>query len=228
MFLIVVKLAGLALTVACWWLASRSEGNSVLNMALIWGAPLFTFPVALVGRKALDAGPPSKKRAEWATVAVHYGIGIALGVGIFPAVGLVRTSPGIAVPVPRPVGLALFLVTGFATFLTVLNLAIRGFGAPFAAKLSSRLATDWMYAWTRNPMGLCSLAWFVSLGLWRQSLWFLVWLAVSVAPGWLYFVKVYEERELEIRFGPGYLDYKARTPMMWPRRPRAIMTPRLP
>jgi len=219
MLLIVVKLAGLALTAACWWLASRSSG--VLNIALIWGAPLLTFPIALLGRKALDAGPASKTRAEWATIPVHYAIGIALGAGIFPAVGLVQRSPGIAVPVPQPVGLALCWVTGLATFLTVLDLAVRGFGAPFAAKLSSRLATDWMYAWTRNPMGLCTLAWFFSLGLWRQSLWFLVWLAASVAPGWLYFVKVYEERELEMRFGPGYLDYKARTPMMWPRRPRA-------
>jgi protein-S-isoprenylcysteine O-methyltransferase Ste14 len=69
-------------------------------------------------------------------------------------------------------------------------------------------------------MGLGALAWFFSLGLWRQSLWFLVWLAVSVAPGWIFFVKVYEERELEMRFGPGYLEYKARTPMFWPRRPR--------
>ena len=220
MLSIVAKLAGLALTVACWWLASRSAGNSVLNIALIWGAPLLTFPIALAGRKALDAGPVSKKRAEWTNVAVHYAMMIALGAGVFPAVGLVQRSPGIAVPVPQPVGLALFGVTGFATFLTVLNLAVRGFGAPFAAKLSSRLATDWMYAWTRNPMLLCSLAWFFSLGLWRQSLWFLVWLAVSVAPGWIFFIKAYEERELEMRFGPGYVEYKARTPLLWPRRAR--------
>ena len=29
------------------------------------------------------------------------------------------------------------------------------------------------------------------------------------------------ERELEIRFGKAYLEYKARTPLLWPRRPRA-------
>jgi protein-S-isoprenylcysteine O-methyltransferase Ste14 len=217
MLLITLKLAGLALTVACWWLASRSAG--ALSIVLIWGAPLLTFPISLLGRKALDAGPASKKRAERATIPVHYAIGIALGAGIFPAIGLVERLPGIAVPVPRPVGLALFVVTGFATFLTVLKLAVRGFGAPFAAKLSSRLATDCMYAWTRNPMGLCTLAWFFSLGLWRQSLWFLIWLAVSVAPGWIFFIRVYEERELEMRFGSGDLEYKARTPLLWPRRP---------
>ena len=96
MLLIVVKLAGLALTAACWWLASLSEGNSVVNMALIWGAPMFTFPVALLARKALDAGPASKKRAEWATIPVHYAIGIALGAGISPRwgwCGVLRGSP---------------------------------------------------------------------------------------------------------------------------------------
>jgi len=33
-------------------------------------------------------------------------------------------------------------------------------------------------------------------------------------------VKVFEERELEIRFGASYLEYKSRTPMLFPRRPR--------
>jgi len=35
------------------------------------------------------------------------------------------------------------------------------------------------------------------------------------------FLKAFEERELEIRFGASYLEYKARTPMLWPRRPKA-------
>jgi protein-S-isoprenylcysteine O-methyltransferase Ste14 len=40
---------------------------------------------------------------------------------------------------------------------------------------------------------------------------------VSVFPGWIFFVKRYEERELEIRFGEFYVDYRARTPFLWPR-----------
>ena len=116
--------------------------------------------------------------------------------------------------------MALVILTGFAAFLTVLNLTVRGLGAPFAVKLSSKLATGWMYAWTRNPMLLCSLAWLFSLGLWYRSLRVIVWLAVSVSPGWIFFVKVYEERELQIRFGPGYEEYRRRTPLLWPRKPR--------
>jgi len=115
----------------------------------------------------------------------------------------------------------LSVVTGVATLLTVLNLAPRGLGAPFAVKLSSRLATDWMYSWTRNPMLLCTLAWLFSLGLMYRSLWMIAWLAVSVSPGWIFFVAWYEERELQIRFGAAYDEYRARTPFLWPScRPR--------
>jgi protein-S-isoprenylcysteine O-methyltransferase Ste14 len=35
----------------------------------------------------------------------------------------------------------------------------------------------------------------------------------------LFFVKMYEERELELRFGAPYLEYKSRTPMLLPRKP---------
>jgi protein-S-isoprenylcysteine O-methyltransferase Ste14 len=86
-------------------------------------------------------------------------------------------------------------------------------------RLSGRLATDWMYAWTRNPMLLCTLAWFACLGIWHQSTWFLALLAVSVTPGWIFFVRVYEERELELRFGRSYLEYRQRVPFLWPRVP---------
>jgi len=144
---------------------------------------------------------------------------IVLGVGIFPGIRSVQQQPG-ALRIPQQLGHALVWLTGFATALTVLNLAIRGLGAPFAAKLSSRLATDWMYAWTRNPMLLSTLALLVSVGLRYRSIWFVVWVIVIVSAGWIFFVKVYEERELEIRFGSSYLAYKARTPFLLPGRPR--------
>jgi len=41
----------------------------------------------------------------------------------------------------------------------------------------------------------------LSFGLWIQSLFFVLWVLLLVAPAWLAFLKLYEERELEIRFG---------------------------
>jgi protein-S-isoprenylcysteine O-methyltransferase Ste14 len=100
----------------------------------------------------------------------------------------------------------------------VLNLALKGLGAP-GIVLSRKLAVEWMYAWTRNPMVLAALTLFLSVGIWFQSALFMLWVLVLFAPALLFFLKMFEERELEIRFGAAYLEYKSRTPMLLPRRP---------
>ena len=127
--------------------------------------------------------------------------------------------PGWVIPIPTEIGYMLVVISGVVTALTVINLALKGLGAPFAIALSRKLAVDWLYAWTRNPMVLASLALLLSLGIWYQSTLFVAWGLILVAPALLFFVKVYEERELEIRFGTSYLDYKAQTPFLFPRRP---------
>ncbi len=100
--------------------------------------------------------------------------------------------------------------------LTVLNLAISGLGAPFAISLSKRLANRWMYTFTRNPMVLCTSAVLVSAGFYFQSLVYIIWVVLLVAPALIYFRKVYEERELEFRFGSAYLAYKDKTSFLLP------------
>jgi protein-S-isoprenylcysteine O-methyltransferase Ste14 len=218
MALKIVKPTGLAVTVACWLWARGGRRSDTWNMAIVWCAPLFAYPIALPGRKALNARP-AIARAEWANVPVHYAMMMALGAGIFPSIRLVSKWPGVALPVPRELGLVLVILTGIATFMTMVNLAFRGLGAPFAAKLSSRLATDWMFGWTRNPMLLGTLALLLTMGLWYRPVWLLLWAAVSVSPGWVFFVRVYEQRELEIRFASAYREYRGRTPFLWPRKP---------
>jgi protein-S-isoprenylcysteine O-methyltransferase Ste14 len=218
---VVENVAGLVIVVACCWWAANVERSHAAENWLIWGAPLAVFPVSYAGRKALDARSTAA-HASRMNIAVHYSVGAALGMGIFPAFRTLLTEPVIQTPWLRQAAGALVVMTAAATALTVVNLAWRGLGAPFAMKLSSRLATDWMYGWTRNPMGLCSACWFASMGLARGSIWFIVWLAISVAPGWIFFAKVYEERELELRFGKSYVEYRQRTPMFWPRKPKEI------
>ena len=121
---------------------------------------------------------------------------------------------------PTEIGLLLVIITGAATLLAVINLALKGLGAPFAVALSRKLAVDWLYAWTRNPMVLATLAFGVALGIWYQSVSFVLWVLILFAPALIFYVKVYEERELEIRFGASYIDYKSRTPLLFPRKPK--------
>jgi protein-S-isoprenylcysteine O-methyltransferase Ste14 len=65
-------------------------------------------------------------------------------------------------------------------------------------------------------MVLGTLASLLSAGLYLQSLYFMLWVAIIFTPALLYYLKVYEERELELRFGASYLEYKAKTPFLWP------------
>ena len=81
------------------------------------------------------------------------------------------------------------------------------------------VAVEWFYAWTRNPMVLAGTAGLLGLGLYLRSGLFLLFVALIFVPIVIAFLTLFEERELEIRFGQEYLDYKARTPGFIPRRP---------
>lgn len=209
-----------ACTLVLWsWLLEQSL-PPFLNSVAIVGTLLVVFPTVWVGRKLLD-NTPTAGRVAWVTTAVHAIVMVLFGIGVIKAIQTAHTWRGVIIPVPRSVATILVYVTGAVTVLTVVNLALKGLGPPFAIALSRRLATDWLYARTRNPMVLACLAWLVAIGLWLQSAFFLVWVLVLVTPAWIVVLKVYEERELEIRFGEAYRAYKARTPFLWPRGTRA-------
>ena len=212
-----IRLALFALVCFIFSLAAGAALPGALNLAVVVAGVWLAFPLTWIGRKFLDRRPTAA-RAVWTTTLVHVGVGLTFGVPLVRAIVTHRHWSGWTLPVPSRIGLALVLVTGAACSLIVLNLALRGLGAP-AIALSRRLASDWCYAWTRNPMVLAALALFLSLGIWFRSALFTLWVIAVFAPALLFFVKVFEERELELRFGAPYLEYKARTPMLLPRRP---------
>jgi protein-S-isoprenylcysteine O-methyltransferase Ste14 len=202
-----------------WWWVSNTSLSNVMNLSIIVGGVLLVFPLVWLGRKMLDR-QPTTSRAVWITTFVHYALGILFGFPIILAVITHPDWPDWKLPIPVEIGLLMVIVTGAATLLTMVNLALKGLGAPFAIALSKKLAVDWLYAWTRNPMVLAVLAFLVSLGIWFQSALFVLWVLILFTPALLFFIKVYEERELEVRFGASYLEYKSRTPMLFPRKPR--------
>jgi protein-S-isoprenylcysteine O-methyltransferase Ste14 len=216
--LLFARIALLMLAWLVWlWLLDRPLSNTI-NLSIIVGCTLLVIPVAWLGRRILDK-QPTTSRLTWITTFVHYGVGIPFGAAILRAVITHQDWPGWTLPIPVEIGLVLVILTGAAGLLTVVNLALKGLGAPFVIALSRKLAVDWFYAWTRNPMVLAALALLVSLGIWFQSALFVLWVLILFAPALLFFVKVYEERELEIRFGASYLEYKSRTPLLFPRKP---------
>jgi protein-S-isoprenylcysteine O-methyltransferase Ste14 len=214
-----VRAALLAFIWLVWWWALNVSLSSAMNLSIIVGGLLLVFPLVWLGRKVLDLHH-TPSRVVWTTTFVHLALGFLLGVPIIRAVTTHQDWSVWALPVPSEAGLVLVVTTGAAALLTVVNLALKGLGAPFYIALSRRLAIDWLYAWTRNPMVLAVLAFLLSLGIWYQSVLFVLWALILFAPALIFFVKVYEERELELRFGASYLEYKSKTPMLWPRRPR--------
>jgi protein-S-isoprenylcysteine O-methyltransferase Ste14 len=202
-----------------WWWALKTPLSNVMNLSLVVGGVVLVFPVVWLGRKILDRHLTTSG-VVWTTTFVQFTLGNLFAVAIIRALTTHQHWPDWVLPVPTQIGLWLAMITGAALLLTVANLALKGFGAPFFIALSRKLAADWLYAWTRNPMVLAALAFLLSLGIWFQSTLFVLWLLILFAPALLTFVKVYEERELEFRFGASYLDYKSKTPMLFPRKPK--------
>jgi len=215
-----IRVIAFAFTLALWrWILQQSF-SPLVNLVCIVGTLLVIFPTVWIGRRLLDI-KPTIDQVAWVTTVVHAILMVLFGTAIVKAIQTGDTWRGLVIPIPRSLGIVLAFITGAITLFTVANLAMRGLGAPFAIALSRRLATDWLYSWTRNPMVLATLAWLVAVGLWLQSTLFVVWVLVLVAPAWIVYLKVYEERELEIRFGEAYRTYKAKTSFLWPRKSRA-------
>jgi protein-S-isoprenylcysteine O-methyltransferase Ste14 len=214
----VFNILGLILTWIAWlWLINQELSLTSAFVIAVAGV-LAIIPVVLIGRRFLDR-QTTIERADFVTTILHYLVAILFGFAVIAATKFGLSSPSWSIPVPSWLGLGLMAIGGLFLLIVVLNLAVKGLGAPFAVAMTRVVATDWMYAWTRNPMVLSGLAFLVGLGLWLQSTLFLVWLIIFVCPVFFLFLKVYEERELEIRFGESYLEYKARTPMLFPKKP---------
>jgi len=209
--IVVLKLGGLAVVFLCWCLAARHTFSFFWSVALVWGGVALVPLVAAVGRWLLDRRP-TPERASLLTIPVHYLGMILLGCALLVAFPFTQAYPIARVPFPRAISFPALRVLAVLLTLTVVNLAIGGLGAPFATALSKRLATNWLYARCRNPMGLFLLLFFIVGALWLQSLHALLWATLWFAPAWILLVRLYEERELEIRFGESYLRYKAKTP----------------
>ena len=208
----------LALTWGIWlWFATR-QPEPLIDLVIAGAGSLAVIPLVFIGRRLLDR-QPNVRQAERITITLHYLLAILLGCAVLAATRLGLNSYAWLIPLSPLIGLILMFIGALLLVMVVFNLILKGLGTPFAVSLTRVMVTEWSYAWTRNPMILSALAFLVGLGLWLRSAIFLIWLLIVLGPVIFVFLKVYEERELEIRFGVKYMDYRQRTPMFFPRRP---------
>ncbi|HUA14979.1 MAG TPA: isoprenylcysteine carboxylmethyltransferase family protein [Verrucomicrobiae bacterium] len=212
----IFSILAFAATLVLWrWIAHFTR-PLWFSPAVALLAPALIFPVVWWGRTSLDHDPTAG-HAAGVTRVVHVLTMIVIGSALISAVVAGHRLPWGWFPFPSILAGILTTITAVMVLLTVLNLAARGLGAPWAISLSQRLATDWLYARTRNPMVLALTVFLFCLGLQLRSSLFLLWLAAVFVPAMVVFLHFYEERELEIRFGESYRQYRSVTPMFFPR-----------
>ncbi len=103
-------------------------------------------------------------------------------------------------------------------FLGATNKLLRSLGSGTNAFiLTKRIVNDDIYKRTRNPMSfgfyLCALALAFASG----STFVLLAAVLGLIPVHVFFLKFFEDLELELRFGDSYLEYKKTVPFLIPK-----------
>jgi len=115
---------------------------------------------------------------------------------------------------------------GLSSVLLALGIAIdawiivtfrRVSGTPWPFKPTSRLVTTGIYACLRNPMVLAGILIGEGLGFLLGSLSLILIVIPLLTLLGIFYLKLVEERELELRFDGEYLEYKKKVPMLIPK-----------
>lgn len=91
-----------------------------------------------------------------------------------------------------------------------------GGGTPVPVMPTHKLVVRGPFVYCRNPMTLGTLIGYLGVCLWLRSISAILIVLFLVALLLIY-IKFIEERELEVRFGAEYLEYKQDTPFILPR-----------
>jgi protein-S-isoprenylcysteine O-methyltransferase Ste14 len=103
-------------------------------------------------------------------------------------------------------------------FLGVTNKLLRSLGSGTNAFiLTKRIVDDEIYKRTRNPMSLGFYLFALALAFASSSTFVLLAASLGLIPAHAFFLKYFEELELELRFGESYLDYKRSVPFLFPK-----------
>jgi len=168
---------------------------------------------------------PSKINAEKSSRIMHFlffaGLGTPLLISIFYP-GLTHLDELIGLdPLPwKP----FFLIAGIILaipglyFLGISNKSLRALGSGANAfRLTKRIVEKDIYNYTRNPMSLGYYLFSLSVGFISGSTLLTLFILLGLIPAHLFFLRFFEELELELRFGESYKQYKQKVPFLIPK-----------
>ncbi|MGD1994280.1 MAG: methyltransferase [Anaerolineae bacterium] len=168
---------------------------------------------------------PGKRNAERASRILHFLFWLC----VFPPAGFGLVYPGLAgfdrelglSPLPRHSAVLALGVLGLligAYLVLVSNVALRllGKGAN-AFWLTKELVVGSIYKRMRNPMALGIYTGALAIGLLVGSTYMTLGTLFVVIPVHVFYLKYFEEYELELRLGQPYVEYKEQVPFLLPR-----------
>jgi protein-S-isoprenylcysteine O-methyltransferase Ste14 len=91
-----------------------------------------------------------------------------------------------------------------------------GRGTPVPVMATQKLVVQPPYSYCRNPMALGAIVLYLGIAIWLGSL-SALGLVLLPAICLLLYIKLIEEKEMELRFGADYIEYRRKTPFLIPR-----------
>ena len=167
----------------------------------------------------------TQENAENSSRVLHFFFFAGLVAPPFIAIfypGLTRFDALLGLPsLPfKPFFITLAILPGISGlyFLTVSNKLLRSLGSGTNAFILTRkIVSDDIYKRTRNPMSLGFYLVAIALAFASASTFILLAVSLGLIPAHIFFLKYFEEVELELRFGESYLEYKKTVPFLIPK-----------
>jgi protein-S-isoprenylcysteine O-methyltransferase Ste14 len=104
------------------------------------------------------------------------------------------------------------------TLMIISNQSLIKYGKGAAAfVLTKQVVSDLVYQWTRNPMSLGYYLMCLGVSLLAGSTALTMGTLLMVIPVHIFYLKYFEEVELDIRYGQSYREYKQRVPFLIPK-----------
>ena len=168
---------------------------------------------------------PSEENAERYSRVMHFlfftVIGAPFYVGLFYP-GLTHFDEVVGIPSlplkPFFFVLGILLAIPGLYYLGITNKLLRKLGSGANAfHLTKQVVAEDVYKQTRNPMSLGYYLFALALPFILGSTTITLGVLLGLIPAHLFFIKYFEEFELELRFGESYLEYKKNVPFLFPK-----------
>ncbi len=110
---------------------------------------------------------------------------------------------------------SLFLLTAVVSLPGIAGLASRRVGP--LRLMTEKFVKGGIRRYLRNPMSLGGYLFLIAYSILFPSTYLLLATLIGLIPAHIFYLKIYEEKELELKFGEEYLKYKKEVPFLLPR-----------